>query len=58
MVNTPLPQAEREVVRRSVKCGAPLGGEAWTKVTARRLGIEPTLNPNGRPQQRTTEPKP
>ena len=56
-VNTPMHQAELEAVRRSVKRGAPFGSEPWTKTTARRLAIESTLNPIGRPRKRATQPR-
>jgi putative transposase len=42
--------AERlELLRRSLRRGAPFGDEAWREETARVLGIESTLRRRGRP---------
>jgi len=38
-------------VRRSVERGTPWGDEGWAEVTARRLGLEFTLHPRGRPRK-------
>jgi putative transposase len=38
-------------VRKSVERGSPFGSEAWQKRTARRLGLEFTLRPRGRPRK-------
>jgi len=35
----------------------PLGDERWTRATARRLGLEFTLNPRGRLPKPPTGPK-
>jgi putative transposase len=51
LVNLPQTEAELEAVRRSVIRGLPFGGDAWTQRTARRLGLESTLRPRGRPKQ-------
>jgi putative transposase len=50
-VNRPLTTAELEAVRRSVQRGAPYGSPAWCEKTARRLGLEFTLRPRGRPRK-------
>jgi REP-associated tyrosine transposase len=49
-VNAVLSKAEAESVMRSIRRGAPYGSEGWTGRTARRLGIESSLNPIGRPR--------
>jgi putative transposase len=50
-VEQPLSEAELEALRRSVRRGTPLGDAAWTLRTARRLGLEFTLRPRGRPKR-------
>jgi putative transposase len=50
-VNEPLTEAELQAVRRSVNRGTPLGSPRWTKATARRLGLESSLRPRGRPRK-------
>jgi REP-associated tyrosine transposase len=49
-VNTALSKAEVDSVLRSIKRGSPYGGKGWTGRMARRLGIESSLNPIGRPR--------
>jgi len=49
-VNRPLTKTELTEVRRSVERGRPYGDEAWTKRAVRRLGLETTLRPRGRPR--------
>jgi putative transposase len=49
-VNEPMTEAEVEAVRHSLLRGAPYGEAAWRKRTARRLGLEASLNPRGRPR--------
>ena len=41
-------------VRRSVTSGRPYGGAAWVDATARRLGINLSPSPPGRPRQAET----
>jgi len=50
-VNEPLTERELAGVRRSVVRGTPWGEESWTEATARRLGLEFTLHPRGRPRK-------
>ena len=38
-------------LRRSVRRGAPFGTAAWQEETAKRLGLESTLKPLGRPRK-------
>jgi putative transposase len=50
-VQKPQTEAELAVLRRSVLRGSPYGDTAWQKRTARRLGLEHTLRPRGRPKK-------
>ena len=50
-------EAELEALRRSVVRGAPFGDASWQQSTAKRLGLESTLRPRGRPRQRVPEPE-
>jgi putative transposase len=51
LVNRPQTEAELEAMRRSVTRGSPFGAPAWQERTARRLGLEFTLRPRGRPKK-------
>jgi putative transposase len=48
-VNEPLSAGDLSRLRLSVERGRPYGADAWMKETARRLGVESTLRPRGRP---------
>jgi putative transposase len=50
-VNEPLSKKELEAVRWSVKRGSPFGMETWVESIARRLDLESTLRPRGRPRK-------
>jgi putative transposase len=50
-VHEPQSEAELEAVRRAVLRGCPFGTPAWQERTARRLGLEFTLRPRGRPRK-------
>lgn len=50
-VNQPQTQEELAALRRSVDRGQPFGAEAWRKRTAKRLGLESTMRPRGRPRK-------
>lgn len=52
LVNRALPEEERERVECSLTRGRPFGSDAWTARTARRVGLQYTLNPRGRPRNR------
>ena len=54
-VNAAQTEAELKIIRRCVNKGQPYGSAAWVKKTARKLGLESTLRPQGRP--RITRPK-
>jgi putative transposase len=51
-VNAPQTEAELKALRDCVVRGAPYGGERWQQLTARRLGLESTLRPRGRPRKK------
>jgi len=50
-VNTPQTEAELNALRRCVNRGSPFGSESWSERTVRRLGLETTLRPRGRPKK-------
>jgi putative transposase len=51
-VNTPLSAGELKRLRLSVVRGRPFGEDSWADRTARRLGLEHTLRPEGRPPRK------
>lgn len=51
-VNQPQNELELAAVRTSVVRGAPFGSASWSRVAARRLGLQSTLRPRGRPKNR------
>jgi putative transposase len=51
LVNEPLPDALRQRIQSSMKRGQPLGNQRWTQSIARRLDLQFTLNPHGRPRK-------
>ena len=51
-VNEPLGERELAAVRRCANRGRPLGDAGWVESVARRLGLESTLRPRGRPRVR------
>lgn len=50
-VNETEKAAELEVLRCSAQRGQPFGGDEWMVRIAKRLGLESTLRPRGRPKQ-------
>jgi putative transposase len=50
-VNAPQSEAELAAVRHSVQRGSPFGSETWSEKTVRRLDLESTLRPRGRPKK-------
>ncbi len=50
LVNRPETKDDLAAIQTSLTRGRPFGGEAWTRRTAKRLGLESTLNPRGRPK--------
>ncbi|HEX4146324.1 MAG TPA: transposase [Pirellulales bacterium] len=51
LVNAAQTEAELVGLRRSVFRGAPFGQEHWCGRTAKRLGLESSLRPRGRPKK-------
>jgi putative transposase len=50
-VNRPVTAGELEALRRSVNRGTPYGQPSWMEAVAKRLGLEFTLRPRGRPRK-------
>ena len=50
-VNAPHTEAELSALRRSVQRGCPFGASSWCDQMVRRLGLESTLRPRGRPKR-------
>jgi putative transposase len=50
-VDQPETEAELTALRRSVARGVPFGAESWQRQTAKRLGLESSLRPVGRPSK-------
>jgi len=50
-VNTPQHESEVEAIRRSIQRGNPYGDESWSDRAVRKLGLETTLRPRGRPRK-------
>ena len=50
-VNTPLTEAERSAMHQCINRGRPFGSDNWQKRTAKRLGLESTMRPRGRPRK-------
>ncbi len=53
-VNAAMNDRELEAVRVCVNRGRPFGSESWVKRTAKRLGLEHTFRPRGRPRKEET----
>jgi putative transposase len=51
VVNRPQTEAELAAIRNSVVRGAPYGSEAWSRVAVRRLSLQSTVRPRGRPRK-------
>ena len=50
-VNAPQTEAELAALRRAVNRGCPFGETLWSDQIVRRLGLESTLRPQGRPKK-------
>jgi putative transposase len=50
-VHEPQTENELEAVRRALQRSSPFGSETWQAKTARRLGLEHTVRPRGRPKK-------
>jgi len=53
LVNRPETEVELAAMRHSVQRGTPWGSQAWVRQTTKRLGLESTLRPPGRPRAKT-----
>jgi putative transposase len=51
LVNAVQTEEELEALRRSVRRGCPYGEASWSDRMVRRLGLEMTLRPQGRPRK-------
>ena len=56
-MNSPQSEAELAAIRRSVERGSPYGSESWNERTIRRLGLESTIRPRGRPKKEALSDK-
>jgi putative transposase len=52
-VNQPLTEGELAAIRKCLQRGAPFGDEEWAEKTIKRLGLESTVRPRGRPKKAT-----
>ena len=52
-VNRPPADSELKSLQTAVQRGRPFGSEIWQAMTARKLGLESTFHPRGRPKKRT-----
>jgi putative transposase len=50
-LSAPLPAGELERLRVCVARGTPFGTDLWTARTVKRLGLESTIRPRGRPKK-------
>ena len=50
-VNQPITKKEKDAITRSINRGVPYGSEQWTASTVKRLGLESTTRPRGRPKK-------
>ena len=57
-VNEPLTDGELAAIRTSAKRGSPFGERSWIESSVKRLGLESTLRPRGRPQVRFPDETP
>jgi putative transposase len=55
-VNEPQTEAEVEKLRECIRRRRPYGDEMWTHKTARRMNLEASLRPRGRPPKRPLRP--
>ena len=52
LVNEPQSEVELRALRQCVNRGTPFGDSQWLKSTTKRLGLESTLRPRGRPRSK------
>lgn len=53
-INAPQTEAELESLRQAVRRNSPFGNPNWQQSIAKRLGLQSTLRPRGRPRKNTT----
>jgi putative transposase len=51
-VNAPQTEAELSALRRSVTRGCPFGEEHWSNQMVKKLQLESTIRPQGRPKKK------
>ena len=51
-VNSVQTESELVAIRRSVQRGTPFGDETWATTTTKKLGLEITNRPQGRPKRK------
>ncbi len=54
-LNRPQTAAEEEAMAICIRRGRPYGSEEWTRKVAKKLGLESTIRPRGRPRVREME---
>src|SRR5262245_61428683 len=54
-VQEPATEAEWARLQESLKRRRPFGGDAWIESTARKLGLQATLRPVGRPRKKAQD---
>ena len=54
-VNEPQTEAEVESLRECIRRRRPYGDDAWLQRTARRMGLEASLRPRGRPSKKAAQ---
>lgn len=52
-VHRPVEEAQLNAIRRSITTGLPYGDSAWVKRLAKRLDLDLTIRPRGRPRKST-----
>jgi len=52
-VNKPQSQSEVDALRNCIRRGCPFGSDPWSRSSVKRLGLESTLRPRGRPRKAT-----
>jgi putative transposase len=55
-VNEPQNEAEVEALRESIRRRRPYGSELWTRRTAKKMDLEASLRPVGRPPKKAAKP--
>jgi len=50
LVNQPQNDKELKAIRQCIRRGRPLGNDSWQQRTAKRLNMQSTLRPRGRPR--------